>query len=345
MNIYFISDIHFGVRNSSEEWLDNQINYFENFFIPNVLKDPDDKILIIAGDVFDNRQSINIHIYHNVFLLLQRIKRLFKEIHLIVGNHDIFNKTNNDVNSLNIFSLIPNVYVYKEPEVITVNDKKILLMPWYNGQEHVKIQEFKQDLDYLVLHADINTLQFNAYSKVNNGLEVFYLKDFKYVFNGHIHYNQEQGNIITLGSPYHLTRSDIDNDKYIYVLNAQTNQIRKIINDYSPKFKQFDFFQLIEYNFDEIYREFQNNYVYLYISNDISFETGINYILQDLNVTKNLKIVYYENDKTVQFESNEQFSINDIINEYVENLKYDNNTIQMVKNTLEHYKGVLNYTD
>ena len=35
-NVVFISDIHFGWNASSEEWQENQRDYFENWFIPKV---------------------------------------------------------------------------------------------------------------------------------------------------------------------------------------------------------------------------------------------------------------------------------------------------------------------
>ena len=32
--IFLLSDTHFGVRNNSIEWLENQLDFFYNFYIP-----------------------------------------------------------------------------------------------------------------------------------------------------------------------------------------------------------------------------------------------------------------------------------------------------------------------
>ena len=33
-NIFLLSDLHFGVRANSVEWLENHIKYFKEFYIP-----------------------------------------------------------------------------------------------------------------------------------------------------------------------------------------------------------------------------------------------------------------------------------------------------------------------
>ena len=61
--VFFLGDTHFGVRNSSNEWIDIMRDYFYDWFIPTVKKNyqPGD-ILIHLGDVYDSRQSINIKV-------------------------------------------------------------------------------------------------------------------------------------------------------------------------------------------------------------------------------------------------------------------------------------------
>ena len=64
----FISDIHFGVRQNSEEWQENQKDYFYNWFIPIIteykksLSKDDKAIVFVLGDVYDDRKSIDINI-------------------------------------------------------------------------------------------------------------------------------------------------------------------------------------------------------------------------------------------------------------------------------------------
>ena len=64
----FISDIHFGVRQNSEEWQENQKSYFYDWFLPMIkafvqsLKENEKAVLIGLGDIFDDRKSIDINV-------------------------------------------------------------------------------------------------------------------------------------------------------------------------------------------------------------------------------------------------------------------------------------------
>lgn len=336
--IYFLSDLHFGVRNASAEWLKIQLDFFD-FFLKRITPNSKQDVLIIAGDVFDNRQTLNIFVFHSVFKLFKRLSKEFKEIHIIVGNHDISNKTTNDVNALSVFSLLPNVQVYQKPEHVEINGKGFVMMPWMNHQEHIELQNFS-NVDYCVMHTDINSLHFNKYAKINNGIELVNLKQFRYVFNGHIHFRQEQENIIMLGSPYHLNRNDLDNDKYVYYLDGDT--LKGFKNTFSPEFKQLDFYNLMEMTVSEAREWFTNNYIYLNISNSVSFDSSINAILDELNVARNVKILYYDESEydVVDIEYNDNFSIDDVINEYINSLKYDDDMKQNVASIIDNYKKI-----
>lgn len=334
--IYFLSDLHFGVRNASVEWLKIQLDFFE-FFLKQVKSKQN--TLIIAGDVFDNRQTLNILVFHSVLNLFKGLSKEFESIHIIVGNHDISNKTTNDVNALSVFDLIPNIHVYQEPTQVEINGKSFVMMPWMNHQEHIELQKFT-DADYCVMHTDINSLHFNKYAKINDGVELINLKQFKYVFNGHIHFRQEKDNIIMLGSPYHMNRNDLDNDKYIYYLDC--DKLNRFKNTFSPEFKQLDFYNLMEMTVAEAREWFTNNYIYLNISNNVSFDSSINAILDELNVARNVKILYYDESEydAVDIEYNDNFSIDDVISEYINSLKQDDDTKQNVASIIDNYKKI-----
>ena len=339
MKAYFVSDLHFGVRNASVEWLNNQVSFFENFMIPNTEKN---SYLIIGGDIFDNRQNLNIFVFHTVTNLFKRLSEHFKEIHIIIGNHDISNKTTNEVNALSIFNLIPNIFVYEKPELKILNGTKFLFLPWSNHEEYKVIQQYKpQEPDYLVMHTDISSLKLNKYREISGGVSMLELTDFKYVFNGHIHYRQEKDNIVMMGCPYHLNRNDLDNDKYIYVLDIQENKLSKILNNYSSKFKQIDFYSLIEMTETEAKKEFCGHYIYIRIPNSITFDNGINSVLYMLDCSRNIKILYYDDYEYQEPDigGTEEISIENIMDEYINNLNQDDSAKLEIRNILEKYKS------
>ena len=122
--IIFISDVHFG--KGSIEWLQNMKDYFDNFFIPFVRqqKKSYNPCVVIAGDYFDNRQSIDINVLN---VAIDTMKDIAKEcqVYVVIGNHDIYKKCETDVTSLKPFDDVENVYlIYDQYELILKNDKK-----------------------------------------------------------------------------------------------------------------------------------------------------------------------------------------------------------------------------
>jgi len=217
----------------------------------------------------------------------------------------------------------------------------VLFMPWMNYKEHIHIQNYTAD--YLVLHTEIAHLHFNKYKESINGVDIKTLKNFKKVFNGHIHYNQEKDNIVMLGCPYHLNRNDLDNDKYIYVLDLNTHVLDKIKNTHSPKFTQIDFYNILEYTLTDANNIFNNNYVYIKIPNNITFENGINNILEHLVYAKNIKVIYYDVALEIpeDITYSDDMSVNKIITEYIDNTQHDLQTKETIKNIIKKYENIL----
>jgi hypothetical protein len=61
--IWIMGDVHFGVRAASMEWFEITKSYFENYFIPLLEKEYNEgDILIQVGDIFENRQIVNLKI-------------------------------------------------------------------------------------------------------------------------------------------------------------------------------------------------------------------------------------------------------------------------------------------
>ena len=119
------------------EWLEIQKQFFEEVFIPTLKKHvkPGD-VLVQVGDTFDNRQSINIKVLNYAVNLFERLGEILP-VHIICGNHDIWAKGSNEVTSIDSLKWIPNIQIYKEPEILNWSGrKKVLLMPWRRDAEH-----------------------------------------------------------------------------------------------------------------------------------------------------------------------------------------------------------------
>lgn len=259
--VWLITDTHFGIRNNSLEWLEIQKNYFHRFFIP-LLKEKSKAgdVLLHCGDVFDSRSSLNLLVMNEALEIFEEISRIMP-IHIILGNHDIYKKNTNDVHSVKIMKWIPNINIYEEPTVLDFSGKKLLLMPWRNSKEEEAKCIKENPADFLFCHTDVAGLKFNKHTTIEEGLELSTMKSFRKVYAGHIHYSQHKGNFRMLGSPYQMTRSDMNNEKGIWMLDLSTEKEDYYPNNFSPQFMRYRFEGLLEMEMEDIKESFKNNFV------------------------------------------------------------------------------------
>jgi DNA repair exonuclease SbcCD nuclease subunit len=290
-NIFLIADLHFGVRANSLEWLSNQMNYFENFYIPYLKKNikPND-ILFILGDVHDNRQAIDITILNSTISIIEKLAKIIP-IYIILGNHDCGKKYDTDVNSTIAFKYIPNVTIYEKPLVITNNETSILLLPWIGNKDAEENYIRANKFDYVFAHASISGFKYDNGRdiKASNCANLFKFKSIKRLFSGHIHKRQELNNFIYIGSPYHMKRSDIGNSKGLYLFNPKENSFSFTLNDYSPIFQRILLENILELSLSDAIKLLNNNYTdiivpdkYIHLFNLTKFVE----ILKDCNYKK-----------------------------------------------------------
>ena len=111
-NIFLISDIHIGVSRASEDWLENTKEYFEQFLIPLIKKEMNEgSVLLCLGDIFDDRKTINIAANNLAIEMFERLASILP-VYIINGNHDMYNKTQNNIMSIRSLSNIPNLYMF-----------------------------------------------------------------------------------------------------------------------------------------------------------------------------------------------------------------------------------------
>jgi DNA repair exonuclease SbcCD nuclease subunit len=260
-NFFLVSDLHFGVRNNSLEWLQNQLNFFRQFYIPYLKENvKENDCLFILGDTFDSRQLLDITVLNNVIDLFIDLSNILP-IHCIIGNHDISKRAETDINSLKPFGFIPNVYVYEKPVVITNNTSSILLLPWIGDKEKEENYAKANKTEYIFAHTDITGFKYDNFKEIKKGVDFIKMKHIKRLFSGHIHKRQEFNNkFIYIGSPYHTKRSDIGNQKGVYKFNPDKNEIEFTKNDISSVFQKIKLEDILEYKLKDSYKIFENNY-------------------------------------------------------------------------------------
>jgi calcineurin-like phosphoesterase family protein len=291
--IWFITDTHLGVRNSSEDWINIHRNYFYEWFIPLVKKNyREGDILMHLGDVYDSRQSLNLKVLNLGIEIFEDLSEIFKNgIFIICGNHDIFGRNTNEINSLKSLKWIPKVKIFEEPETIQFGPKKVFLMPWRKDHdaERETLMTVKEPHDYMFCHTDLKGLMFNKFVRIDAGLDYADMDKFERVYSGHIHYSQTFGKMRMLGSPFQLTRSDTDNAKGITVLDLETGDEEYYENNYSPKFVRITFDKVLNSTPNELNPIFKNNFIDILVDPELAVKAPLGllteYVIPPLKIS------------------------------------------------------------
>ena len=266
-NIIFISDIHFGWNSSSEEWQENQMDFFRSWFIPklkSLIEKTPDLVLCCLGDVYHDRKTIDIDVNEMSIDIFEELASMLP-CYIINGNHDLSKKTNKGNSSLRSLTNIKNLTVIKEPCLLKfTKDKKTLsqiaAIPYLGdcNDENKELVRFSGKAQYAFMHTDISKMKFD------NGMTIVGAVDAdKFsgkIISGHIHKRQETEKVTYVGCPYHLDRKDIGNQKGIYTLNLETNEFDFIPNTYSPIFQKIEIEKFMNMSDSDKAKALFNNY-------------------------------------------------------------------------------------
>ena len=154
-------------------------------------------------------------------------------LHIIVGNHDIYYKSTIEYNYLaenaNEFK---NTYVYQEQKKVQIGKYQILMVPWVISNKDFK---FKSTADICCGHFDMVGIKMTAQMYSQEGFKVEDFEQFKKVFSGHYHIRSQKKNVHYTGCPYPITWNDYGEDKGYYVLEDNYN-IKWIDNRVNARF-------------------------------------------------------------------------------------------------------------
>lgn len=321
-----LTDTHFGIKNGNDIFLDSQLAFLREQFIP-YLKKNNIKTIFHLGDFFDNRNNLNIKVKNEIFTLLDEDLKDF-ELYIIVGNHDTFYKTSIEVNSLKFLKKFDNIHIIEDIELLKIGGRDILMVPWQTDEEQfrAKVADKNIHCDICCGHFEITGFKFNKAHVCENGLGTdLFFNNYKFIFSGHFHSRSHQkrnGNVIQyLGSPYHLTRHDIGEHRGFCVLDLDNLKYRFVNNRVSLRYEVLKYPQ--EFNETLI----KGNIIDVEIECDTDFDEKK---VQDyLDAIQELEpiippIPKYINVFNVEIKQEFQSQdVADLIREYVESLDID----------------------
>ena len=286
---FVITDTHFGIKQNSTTWLNSQISFFENEFIPAVkryIEDGYSVYVVHCGDVFDSRSSINPFVAHKVRETFEKISDLCK-VYIIAGNHDFYSPNSDEYSALNlILGDLKNLTIIKSGITAFIDDDDIvsLFVPWYsfNFDELFTAIE-KYHPKRIFCHTDLTNLD-ESIVPLLKGIDVF---------SGHIHTPCKKNNLITLGSTFALTFADCNSERGYYVLDKNTMMFIPAID--IIKFWRYCNEEILCLNAEPI----KNDYVELYVDKLNLLNTEYSNKISELgSVVRNLSVIPKDSQTT-----------------------------------------------
>lgn len=235
--IALLADLHFGMRNDSPRFDENARAFFTNTFFPYLAEAGDISNIIIVGDIFERRKYINFQTLYNAReYFFEPLVRTNIPTYAFVGNHDVYYKNTNRVNSLDLL-VRPYLKIVDKPTVIKFPKKRgsvsALMVPWITGDNFAETIDTigKSKADVCFGHFEIAGFEMHKGHGAQSGLDAELFSNFKQVFTGHFHHKSTRGNINYLGSPYEMNWNDFEDTRGFHVLDTDTLKMQFIANE------------------------------------------------------------------------------------------------------------------
>jgi DNA repair exonuclease SbcCD nuclease subunit len=269
--IAFITDLHYGVRQNSELFLQMQDKFMYDEFIKYVV---DNKIeyVVIGGDVFDCRASVNVKVFNHVYKLFEALEEINIPVYVIVGNHDLYLTNSNEYSSMKFLKNFKNAVLIEEPTVIKFDaNTDILMTPWVIDKDKFINKYNGCGVKTCIGHFEIVGFPMSGGKLNESGIpSEFFDKNFHTTFSGHFHVESIRGRVIYPNNPFQFTRSDMfDYSKGFSILtfgdDGYWKDIEKIKSKNIIRFEKVSYPEEVDAskiagNLVDVYVDYGNNF-------------------------------------------------------------------------------------
>jgi DNA repair exonuclease SbcCD nuclease subunit len=328
MKVALISDTHWGIRGDNVKFLDYFNQFYSEVFFP-YLDKHDIKNVVHLGDLVDRRKFINIYTAERMKsdFFVPMIDRGI-DYHQIIGNHDTYYKTTNEVNSyMNLGVPFP---AYTKATEIDFDGHLVLFVPWIcdDNREHTFSMMAKTSATTVFGHLELSGFQMYKGLPSHGGMDPVSFNKFDRVFSGHYHTKSQSGNVTYLGAPCEYTWSDYNDDRGFHIFDTETLQLEYIVNPLC-------IFKKIVYDDTALkpsdvtkadYSQYKNSIVKVIVKNKTNpylFDTFIDKIEATGVIELQTVEDHFNLDSTEDFEIvDESENTIDICNKYVDSIDY-----------------------
>lgn len=258
------------------------------------------------------------------------------EVIMLIGNHDVFYKNTNDVNSVSLMlNEYKNITIINSPTTMNIAGTDICFIPWICDDNREACFEEIRNTRASVCAGHLEIAGFSMYPGAPSfdGLDRTIFQKFSKTFSGHYHHKSSSDNITYLGNPYELTWMDHDDPRGFHLFDTETYDLEFVQNTnimfhrviYDDKKETIS--QIMNKNMP-----YANNYVKVVVlnkSNPMLFDKFMNnlYNINPVDITVVEDFTDYSEGIDEDMVDQSESTIN-IINKYVDNMK-----VQGIDNT------------
>lgn len=317
--VALLADPHLGANNSSNLILAYQEQFFEAL-VPSLLEEGVTDVIIL-GDLYDTRKFINFKTLkksHNFFT--ENFLRSGLTVHIIVGNHDSYNKNTLAINAVRELLGWTSFKIYDSPQEVVIDGCTFLMVPWICTDNQVECFNMidTSAADVCCGHFDLSGFYMTKNVMNQHGLAASMFKKFKKTYSGHFHIPGDSNNVRMVGSPYELTWSDYGDKKRVILYDTASNKEACLYNPVTIHEKIF-----FEKGYSLDGKSYTNKIVKVYASrNQNTYELDV--FLKELNDQNPYSVIVIED---IDFE------------------KVDDNQSYVMKDTLEFLQEYIGETD
>lgn len=206
--------------------------------------------VVCLGDSLNTREEVLVEAQSAAIDLFRQLAEHWK-VEVLLGNHDMNLKHDRKVSSLDPLALHPNIDLYREFGIVTLDHCELLMMPYHEDQSKIVAllanlrEKAPQRLANMVgiAHAGINgAMQITRYNtKFKGALGPDAFSALKRTYTGHFHVHQRMDHRVTyIGSPLQFNFGDSGDTRGVMIYDTATDEDHFVRNPYSDSFVYLD---------------------------------------------------------------------------------------------------------
>jgi len=271
MKLIICADLHNGVGNRTSDclWCLRMIREYA--------KKNSIGTVIIAGDFFHDRVSLNIDVLNAAYDEVRQAKQQGQHWITFPGNHDMFLKTSWQINSIHCLSEV--MQVVEDYRVIKLGDRNFHILPFVHYESKyleyfTEIEKKASKEDILLTHTGVMGATMNSCFLLKYWKEInFENSKFNTVFTGHFHCHQQVGTKVWYpGSPIAFKFDEGMVPHGFIVFDTETNVVEFVKTaDASPDgYKPPDFITIPEGSLAENIKFVSGNHIRILWENEVT---------------------------------------------------------------------------